>query len=93
MLDRAACSGPRIALVALRDDGPGLLPPTPGHRAALVAHHYLQLSDGDAAAAVGIPIGTYKSRLHRATEGLRASIEAAARPPVPPIGSAREPIR
>ena len=83
-----------IALVALRDEmGRAFSHLTPEHRAVLVAHHYLQLSDGDAAAAVGIPVGTYKSRLHRATEALRASIEAAARPPVPPIGSAREPIR
>ena len=83
-----------IALVALRDEiGRAFSHLTPEHRAVLVAHHYLQLSDGDAAAAVGIPIGTYKSRLHRATEALRASIEAAARPRARLSRRRREPIR
>jgi len=49
-------------------------------RAVLVAHHYLELSDGEAAAVLGIPVGTMKSRLNRATQALRAAIEADDRP-------------
>lgn len=48
----------------------------PQQRAVLVVHHYLQLSDADAAAVLGIPVGTMKSRLNRATFALRAAIEA-----------------
>ncbi len=48
----------------------------PQQRAVLVAHHYLQLSDAEAAAILGIPVGTVKSRLNRATKALRAAIEA-----------------
>jgi RNA polymerase sigma-70 factor (ECF subfamily) len=46
------------------------------HRAALVVHHYLALSDAEAAAALDVPIGTYKSRLHRASAAMRAVLEA-----------------
>ena len=42
------------------------------HRAVLVAHHYLELSDDEAARMLDIPTGTYKSRLHRATAAMRA---------------------
>lgn len=45
-------------------------------RAVLVLHHYLGLPDGEAAETLGIPAGTYKSRLHRATAALRTAIEA-----------------
>jgi RNA polymerase sigma-70 factor (ECF subfamily) len=45
-------------------------------RAVLVLHHYLDLSDGEAAEILDIPIGTFKSRLNRATQALRAVVEA-----------------
>ncbi|HSL97435.1 MAG TPA: RNA polymerase sigma factor [Candidatus Deferrimicrobiaceae bacterium] len=48
-------------------------------RAVLVLHHYLGLSLVEAAAILGIPTGTAKSRLHRATEAMRAALEADAR--------------
>jgi RNA polymerase sigma factor (sigma-70 family) len=51
----------------------------PDHRAALVLHHYLGYSDDDAADALRIPAGTFKSRLHRATAALRAELAADAR--------------
>jgi RNA polymerase sigma-70 factor (ECF subfamily) len=49
------------------------------HRTIVVLHHYLGLTLDEAATAIGIPIGTAKSRLHYATEALRAAIEADAR--------------
>ena len=49
---------------------------TADQRAVLVVHHYLGLSDAEAADVLAIPAGTYKSRLHRATAALRAAIEA-----------------
>ena len=49
------------------------------HRAVLVVHHYQGLADGDAAMVLDIPVGTYKSRLNRATAALRAALEADGR--------------
>ena len=48
-------------------------------RAVLVLHHYLSLPDRDTADVLGVPIGTVKSRLHRATAALRAELEADER--------------
>lgn len=53
----------------------------PQQRAVLVAHHYLELSDFEASALLGVPVGTVKSRLNRATIALRAAIEADDRTP------------
>ena len=50
-------------------------------RAVLVVHHYHGLSDAEAAVVLDIPVGTFKSRLSRATAAVRASIEADDRPP------------
>lgn len=50
-------------------------------RAVVVLVHYLDLSLADAAQALGIPLGTTKSRLNRATSALRAAIEADDREP------------
>ena len=44
----------------------------PEQRAVIVLHYYLGLPLPDAAAALGIPVGTAKSRLHRALTSLRA---------------------
>ena len=51
----------------------------PEDRAILVLRHYLDLSVPEIADALRIPLGTAKSRLHRATDELRASLEADAR--------------
>lgn len=48
----------------------------PEQRAALVVHHFLDLPDAEAANVLEIPIGTFKSRLHRASQAMRASVEA-----------------
>jgi RNA polymerase sigma-70 factor (ECF subfamily) len=49
------------------------------HRTIVVLHHYLGMTVDEAAATIGIPTGTAKSRLHYATEALRAALEADAR--------------
>ena len=50
------------------------------HRAVVVLHHYLELPLDEVADALGVPIGTVRSRLHYAMRGLRAALEADARP-------------
>ena len=52
---------------------------TAEQRAVLVVHHYLGLSDGEAAIVLDVPLGTFKSRLNRATAAVRASLEADER--------------
>jgi len=54
-------------------------------RAVIVLHYYLDLPVADAAATLGIPVGTAKSRLNRAVSGMRAAVEADARA----VGAAR----
>ena len=51
----------------------------PEDRAILVLRHYLDLSVPEIADALRMPLGTAKSRLHRATDELRASLQADAR--------------
>ena len=50
------------------------------HRTVVVLHHYLDLPIERVAEIVGIPIGTAHSRLHYAMRGLRAALDADARP-------------
>jgi RNA polymerase sigma-70 factor (ECF subfamily) len=50
------------------------------HRAVVVLHHYLDLPLDGVADVLGIPVGTVRSRLHHAMRGLRAALEADARP-------------
>jgi RNA polymerase sigma-70 factor (ECF subfamily) len=54
---------------------------TPEQRAALVVHHYLGLPDAEAAVVLDVALGTFKSRLHRASAALRAALEAEERTP------------
>jgi RNA polymerase sigma-70 factor (ECF subfamily) len=49
------------------------------HRAIVVLHHYVGLALPEAAAALGIPPGTAKSRYHYAMSALRASLDADGR--------------
>lgn len=49
------------------------------HRTVVVLHYYLGLTAEEAAAVIGIPVGTAKSRLHYAAESLRAVLDADAR--------------
>lgn len=43
---------------------------TPNHRAVVVLRYYADLSDAQVAAVLGVPVGTVKSRLHRAQRHL-----------------------
>jgi RNA polymerase sigma-70 factor, ECF subfamily len=49
------------------------------HRTVVVLIHYLGFSAGEAADAMGTPVGTVRSRLHYALKQLRAAVEADAR--------------
>ena len=57
----------------------GFLRLTPELRAVIVLHHYLDLPLPAVADSLGIPLGTAKSRLHRALGQLRAALDADAR--------------
>jgi RNA polymerase sigma-70 factor (ECF subfamily) len=50
------------------------------HRAVVVLHHYLDMPLPAVAEALGVPEGTVRSRLHYAMRGLRAALDADARP-------------
>lgn len=47
----------------------------PEHRAVVVLHYWLGLPLPEAAGSLGIPLGTAKSRLHRAVAALRRGFE------------------
>jgi len=75
-----AVQGDSSSQVALRDQlDRGLRRLPAEQRAVLVVHHYLELRDQEAAHVLGIPPGTFKSRLSRATAALRALLEADER--------------
>jgi RNA polymerase sigma factor (sigma-70 family) len=48
----------------------------PDLRAIVVLHYYLDLSLPETAEALGVPVGTIKSRLHRALIALRVTVTA-----------------
>lgn len=53
----------------------------PEQRAVFVFHHYLGLTLNEVAGELDVPLGTVKSRLHYATNTLRAALEADLRAP------------
>jgi RNA polymerase sigma-70 factor (ECF subfamily) len=67
-------------LVADRDElERGFLRLEPEMRAVIVLHHYLDLPMPAVADTLGIPLGTAKSRLHRALGLMRAALDADTR--------------
>ncbi len=50
------------------------------HRTVLVLYHYLDKPLDEIARILEIPVGTAHSRLHHAMRGMRAALEADARP-------------
>ena len=53
----------------------------PEQRAVVVLHYYSGFSAAEIARTLGIPEGTARSRLHYATEAMRAALHADARQP------------
>ena len=72
-----------VAGIANRDQiERGLRRLNEAQRTILVLHFYAGLSPSETAAALEIPVGTAKSRLHYAIEALRAALAADERIPV-----------
>jgi len=70
----------QMSTIADRDEiERGFVRLDPEMRAVIVLHHYLDLAMPEVAATLGIPVGTAKSRLHRALGLMRAALEADAR--------------
>ena len=68
------------SVIADRDElERGFLRLDPEMRAVIVLHHYLDLPLPSVATVLGIPLGTAKSRLHRALGLMRAALDADAR--------------
>jgi len=55
-------------------------------RTVLVLHHYAGFTFPEIASALGIPVGTAKSRVNRATAAMRAALRADAQTPRIPGG-------
>jgi RNA polymerase sigma factor (sigma-70 family) len=79
-LARMAEPDPAVDLAARDELERGFQRLDPDHRTVVVLHHYLGLTLDEVAAAMGIPPGTARSRLHRATRVMRAALDADARP-------------
>lgn len=77
--DEPATMGAETNLVIHDQLERGLARISAKQRAIVVLVYYLDLPLAEAAQAIGIPLGTTKSRLNRATNALRAVIEADER--------------
>jgi RNA polymerase sigma-70 factor (ECF subfamily) len=63
------------------------------HRAVIVLHHLLDLTLEQTAEALGIPVGTVRSRLYHAMQGMRAALDADRRPAKRPAAAVPEVTR
>jgi RNA polymerase sigma factor (sigma-70 family) len=80
VLHAEPAEGDASAALADRDElDRGFRRLTPDHRAILVLRHFQGLTLPEVADTLGIAEGTAKSRLHYATEALRAALEADER--------------
>ena len=61
----------------------------PAQRAVVVLHFYLDLTLAETAAALGIPVGTAKSRLNRALEAMRIKVADENELPAPATATER----
>jgi RNA polymerase sigma-70 factor (ECF subfamily) len=52
---------------------------SPEQRALIVLHYYVGLPVSETADVLGLPVGTIKSRLHRTTQAMRATLDAESR--------------
>lgn len=78
-LDLPAAAGMESAIADRDQLERGFLRLAPEMRAVVVLHHYLDLPLPEVAASLAIPLGTAKSRLHRALGLMRAALDADAR--------------
>jgi RNA polymerase sigma-70 factor (ECF subfamily) len=78
-LERAPIDPGPISVVDRDELERGFVDLSAEQRALLVMHFYLGLPVGQTAAVLGVPVGTVKSRLNRATAALRATLDAQAR--------------
>jgi RNA polymerase sigma-70 factor (ECF subfamily) len=78
-IDISATAGMESAVADRDQIERGFVRLPPEMRSVLVLHHYLDLPLPDVAATLSIPLGTAKSRLHRALGLLRAALDADAR--------------
>jgi RNA polymerase sigma-70 factor (ECF subfamily) len=79
VLDRVSLDPGPMSVVDRDELERGFVGLTAEQRALLVMHFYLELPVAETAAVLGVPVGTVKSRLHRATAALRATLDAQAR--------------
>lgn len=76
-LDNAAVVADAVAQVDTRIDISGLLEHlSPAHRDTLVEIYYADHTTTTAAATLGIPVGTVKSRVHNALNNIRSSMSS-----------------
>ncbi len=75
-LDSPAASDHSAALADRELVNAALLRLDPGHRAVVAMHYLLDMPLPDVAAALRIPPGTAKSRLHYALRAMRATVTA-----------------
>ena len=78
-LDTPSIGDPVSSIVDRDQLERGFLRLEPEMRAVIVLHHYLDLPLPTVAETLGIPLGTAKSRLHRALGLMRAALDADAR--------------
>ena len=78
-LSSPSVDGAESVVVARDQLERGFLRLDPEMRAVIVLHHYLDLPLPTVAATLGIPLGTAKSRLHRALGLMRAALDADSR--------------
>jgi RNA polymerase sigma factor (sigma-70 family) len=73
---------PSVALADRDEVERAFLTLSPQQRALLVLHFYLGLPLAETAVALGLPLGTVKTRLYRTTRQMRAALDAQARLPL-----------
>jgi RNA polymerase sigma factor (sigma-70 family) len=78
-LDTPSTADPVSAVLDRDQLERGFLRLDPEMRAVIVLHHYFDLPLPAVAATLGIPLGTAKSRLHRALGLMRAALDADTR--------------
>ena len=79
--DEPAIAGRERQIDLLDQLGRGLARIPADQRVAVILVYYLDLPLAAAAEAMGVPVGTAKSRLNRATRALRAVLDADERTP------------